>query len=768
MSPPSTQRRLIDHLGEWDATQIAELLRRRPDLARPAPADRAELAQRAQHQPSVAAAIARATLAENRLLQVVVCLRPSVPDGELVRALPEGVTLAQIEPVLTELEGSALVWRHDGRVHCSGVLRQCMPTGLGPPVHHFERALTVAHLTHAIGCLRPLLEHAPQPGSRPPPAPPASGRAPLKADLLEELSALLSVDGAAAAISAAAPPAVADLLAELAGGVSWTPVGHSMWFSPRTQSAYYASDPTYWLFERALLLPEGDGVGAVPRELSLSWRGGRPVADLALVEPVLVTRPVAVVTIDVAGATQIAGLLDQAAEVLDGWQAEPAKALKSGGLGVTALRAVATQLDLGVDDATRLVELLHLGGLLEATTTTTKVRRTYTQDTTIGPSAAAADWLVQPVPTRWRQLAGAWLRAARWPSLAGPQADGAKPVPALLPQYQEAAEAMALRSTVMEALAAQPVGAAVDPTALGARLYWHAPQTWLRGSPVLPEHAFTAILAEAESLGVTADGALTTFGRALWAGGAKSINAAEAALAAALPAPATQFTLQADLTAVVVGRLARDVAVELRLLADVESTGAATTFRFSEASLRRGLDAGRDAATITAFLAAHAKKGVPKPLGYLVADVERRHGHLQVGAAKAFVTSEDPAMLADAVSHRRTRKLGLVLLAPTVAVSTEPVAKVLPTLRAVGFLPVPHGEDRATITLTVADEPPPPSPVPARASPGDLPEPCRWRPARARAVAADQAEAGAVTAAEAKRLAAAIVAAGRGKGRPFR
>ncbi|HVL02811.1 MAG TPA: hypothetical protein VM386_00085, partial [Acidimicrobiales bacterium] len=128
-------RKLVDQLREWSPAQVAGLLQRRPDLARPRPpADIADLAQRAQQRPSVEAAIGATTLSENRLLELVVCCRPDVSTDELARALPEGIDLADIEDPLSALEASALVWRHGGRVHSSGTLRQTLATTLGPPL----------------------------------------------------------------------------------------------------------------------------------------------------------------------------------------------------------------------------------------------------------------------------------------------------------------------------------------------------------------------------------------------------------------------------------------------------------------------------------------------------------------------------------------------------------------------------------------------------------------------------------------------------------
>ncbi|NEC50156.1 helicase-associated domain-containing protein, partial [Actinospica acidiphila] len=86
--------------------------------------------------------------------------------------------------------------------------------------------------------------------------------------------------------------------------------------------------------------------------------------------------------------------------------------------------------------------------------------------------------------------------------------------------------------------------------------------------------------------------------------------------------------LQADLTAVAPGPLERPLADMLGVLADVESKGGATVYRFTPASVRRALDAGRSAADLHAFLAAHSRTPVPQPLAYLVDDVARRHGHL--------------------------------------------------------------------------------------------------------------------------------------------
>lgn len=687
MPPRTHHRKLTDHLADWDAARIARLLQRRPDLAhRSPPRDVAELAQRAEQHPSVTAAIDSVSLPANRLLQVVVCCRPNISLDELEAALPDGVGVRDIEETLVALEDAALVWRHGGRVHCSGTLRQAMPTTLGPPLQAFVKQVTVDYLKHAVNALRAAAEDGGYEAPLPPRATRPGGRPPRKAELVDDLEALLVAPGLVAAALRSSPPECTELAAAMADGRPAVELGFPLYYSPydRARTSRYSQDPTYWLYERGLLLPGSDDVGLQPREVGVSLRGGRPVDDLALERPTLATGDADARAVDAQAAIRAARTLHLLADLLDLWADTPAKPLKAGGLGAKAMKSVATALEVDLEEAGRLVELAHLAGLVDSSLVARKDGRRYVHDAVVGPTAAAASWVDAPVARRWAQLATAWLRAEHWPSASGRTlGDGdRKPVPVL--SHQQAASAPARRREVLDLLGSLDPGRSTSPEALAAAAYWQRPQPWLRVG-IDPPTLIGWVAAEAELLGVAAAGALSAFGRTLLAGGRAP---AERAFDAALPAQVQTFTLQTDLTATFVGELDRDVLVELRLLADVESTGAATTLRFSDASLRRAIDAGRDGETILAFLDAHADKGVPPALAYLVDDVARRHGHLEVGTAGSYVTSADPAVLADACSHRRSRKLGLRLLAPTVAVSPHPPAKVLDGLRTAGFLPV--------------------------------------------------------------------------------
>ncbi|MFH8594099.1 helicase-associated domain-containing protein [Streptomyces rimosus] len=252
-------------------------------------------------------------------------------------------------------------------------------------------------------------------------------------------------------------------------------------------------------------------------------------------------------------------------------------------------------------------------------------------------------------------------------------------------------------------------------------------------------------LAEAELLGITGRGALANHARALLGtesaapAGSKTKNtksanskpaeaadpaavqaqrAAQAAalLAPLLPEPLDHVLLQADLTAVAPGPLERPLADALGVLADVESKGGATVYRFTPASVRRALDAGRSAAELQTFLATHSRTPVPQPLAYLIDDVARRHGRLRVGAASAYVRCDDDALLTEILADRRAVALRLRRLAPTVLASAVPPDQLLEVLRAMGYAPAAESaEGDVLIARPDAYRTPPrtaPTPVP--------------------------------------------------------
>jgi len=445
--------------------------------------------------------------------------------------------------------------------------------------------------------------------------------------------------------------------------------------------------------------------------------------------------PPDVASTDSRGLGAVLELLRFADSLVANWEGRPPAVLRAGGVGVRDIRRTAATV--GTDDATTalLVEVLGAASLVAE------------DDDGWLPTAAYDAWAELDPAHRWAALAAAWLAAPRAAGLVGQRIDSDRIAAPLGPDLENPL-AVAVRRAVLDGLAALPPGtgprspAAAGPAAANAAAAspavtpaaapaaaagpvpapaevaaapteaaggatadpaetlvladtaWRLP----RRAPRLRDDLARWTLAEAATLGVLgghgAAAALTTWGRALLG---HDTEAAVGALAAALPDPVEQVVLQADLTAVAPGMLHREVATELGLLADVESAGAATVYRFSPATIRRALDGGRTSTAIHSFLAAHSATAVPQPLTYLVDDVARRHGAVRVGSVSAYVRCEDPAALAALVADRRVASLRLRALAPTVAVTDVPVDIVLERLRTAGHSPAAEGADGAVV-----------------------------------------------------------------------
>ena len=181
------------------------------------------------------------------------------------------------------------------------------------------------------------------------------------------------------------------------------------------------------------------------------------------------------------------------------------------------------------------------------------------------------------------------------------------------------------------------------------------------------------------------------------AAGADVAAATSALLAELLPQPLDHVLLQADLTAVAPGPLESDLARELALTADIESTGGATVFRFSDSSIRRALDSGRSAADLHTLLAARSRTPVPQPLTYLIDDVARRHGRIRIGLAGSYVRCDDDGLLNEVLADRRVESLRLRRLAPSVLVSPLTPERVAERLREVGYAPAAESPDGALL-----------------------------------------------------------------------
>ena len=495
------------------------------------------------------------------------------------------------------------------------------------------------------------------------------------------------------------PPALPALLAD-PGDVSEAALGMLQalaWGPPvGTLRAGGRAPGAVELVRRGWLVRDHDTAGrtrfVMPRQVALALRGGllsrEPLAapDHADLEVLPADTVAAEATRHGEEAVRLVAAL------LAEWDREGGPILRTGGVGVRALGRTAEVLDVDPATTATLIEAAAAAGLLGLDDA----------GATWVPARTAAAWLAAELPERWAPLAAAWATSARTAWLVGRRGDDGTLRPVLGADV-EAAWARALRRRVLTLLDSLPEGTAVTPTWVRAAL------TFARPRRPVPEGAVTAVLSEAELLGLTGGGALSRAGRLLagFPQGADDADAAgteergdeddgseelltrlEEALVADLPEPVDMLLVQSDLTAIVPGRPAPALAAVLERCAVVESRGGAVTVRFTADSVRRALDAGCSGDGLIEALGAHSPTPLPSALTVLIEDAVRRHGAVRVREAASVLRVDDPAVAADLVTDTRLSDLVLTEIGPGVLASSASPGRVLRDLRATGRAPV--------------------------------------------------------------------------------
>ncbi len=429
-----------------------------------------------------------------------------------------------------------------------------------------------------------------------------------------------------------------------------------------------------WLLEEGFLIPFNQQTVVLPREVAIYLRGNKVHRELEVTQPSVIGGKRDARSVQLAAIANITTFLRWTEEVLNYWAQEPATALRSGGLGVRELKELA--LHLGVDEscAAFIAEVAYVAGLL-----------TIEADDRILPTTQFDMWLMQSASARWQALASAWLISSRVPGLVGKE--GSKNVAPLGPELDRANAASARRLTLN--LLKENSSIAPDFDSLYQAALWLAPSKRAGG---LQRDYLAWTIRECEWLGITGQGVISQYGIDFLDGSDCS------AIDADLPKTVDHILIQSDNTAIAPGPLEHEVAQELALIADVESRGGATVFRFSESSIRRGLDHGRTGDEIAKFLAKTSKTPMPQPLEYLIADVAKKHGKLRVGNTASFIRCEDPALIAQIIGDKRLEILGLRRIAPEVLISSFDAAEAMHILRSYGYLPA--GEDAKGLLLS--------------------------------------------------------------------
>ncbi|HEV2887895.1 MAG TPA: helicase-associated domain-containing protein [Jatrophihabitans sp.] len=661
---------LTEWLRSWTDAQLVTLLRRRPDLALPAPVDVSMLASRASVRTSISRALDGLDAFTLRTLEVVVSAGPEASLSS-VQAWFRPEFAADVAAAVDRLAEWALVWGEVERLRPVGTVREVLgayPAGLGR---------SAADLYAGVNdiALAPLLRRL----GLPPATQPRSGSS-AAAAITDRLPQLL----------ADCSPAERSILDRLAGG---PPIGALRNALAGRQLITEADNPARSLLERGLLVPVDNHTVELPREIGLALRS-QPAGEVPPRPPEIEVLERGSAVIDGGGCSQVLETVRLVEVLLSEIAADPPGLLRAGGLGVRELRRLSRALDTGEPVTALLAEVAFEAGLLSNSTTA---------DPAYLPTTEFDSWLRRSTAERWVQLATAWLSMTRLPGLVGARDDRDKTIAALSADV-ERHSAPALRLQLLGLLAELAPGQApASDEQVLARLGWQAPR---RASA--SRRSAAGMLVEAATLGLTGYGAITGYTRALLHGAETGASQAEAnavhALTAALPEAVEEFLLQPDLTAVVPGPPAPELQRELNLVADLESTGGASVYRISPVSLRRALDAGRTGSDLQQFFTSRSRTPVPQALHYLINDVATQHGRLRTGTATSYLRCDDEALLNRVLAEPGLDSLGLVRIAPTVLISSAAISTVLDRLRRAGFAPAAESADGAVVSFA-ADTP---------------------------------------------------------------
>ena len=716
MSPSASTQDLAVHLTALPDREVAALLVARPDLAAPPSSSFLALATRAGAPGSIEHALAGLDAPTLAVAEAVVAL--SRPD-ESGRAGGAGPT------EVAEVVGNR---RGGGAGGASGEPAGGEP--LGCPADHPATPATPAD-PDSVDLAGLVAAHLPLPAEQVTDALEHLGRLALVIEG-RPVAALETAFGphpfglgpwAAESLSAEQlPPTLEELSEDTAGGggkpiipvASVEMLQALTWGPPAgTLRAGGTAPGAALLIERGWLERSSDAHGRtrfiLPRQVALALRGGRLTR-----EPL--TAPEAG-DLETVGADVVASEASFHAEetvrlvaaLLEEWGREGGTIRRTGGVSARALARTADALDLEADAAARIIEIAAAAGLLGLDE----------DGAAWVPSSQAAGWLTDSLPQRWAPLALAWSGSARTPWLTGTRDDDGT-LRAVLGPDLEAGWAARLRARVLALLGDLPPGASATPAFVRAALTWQSPRR------LIPGGAISAVLAEAETLGITGGGALTEAGRILArraaasldeqapglsggptdpgdagraeeAGGEahaeplsddQALTALEAALAADLPAAVEMILVQSDLTAIVPGRPAPELASLLERTSVVESRGGALTVRFTPESVRGALDVGYRAEEITQEIGRYSPTPLPDSLSVLIQDAARHHGAVRVRAVSALLRIGDEATAAGLLAEPRLKDLGLDQVAPGILVATASAGQVLRELRATGLAPV--------------------------------------------------------------------------------
>ncbi len=312
----------------------------------------------------------------------------------------------------------------------------------------------------------------------------------------------------------------------------------------------------------------------------------------------------------------------------------PLSALRSGGIATKDVDQLAKFLAIPLNEACLLIEVLYHAGLI-ALTTSLQWEVTTKYET----------WRKKSKESQWVALAQAWLDLPLLGSEGNKPLSGTGESPTVgvmrwqtlcaLRWWNENTDATATKNWKIFVKALDHF----YPRRRGSRREEVAKVTLREAEWIGIAHG--EILCEA-GIGITVD------------------NAPAAGSTLKLPSEVSQFLIQGDLTVVAAGPLPLEVGEKLHAIADIESRGAASVYRFSAHTIDRGMQAGWKPKDFTEFFGQWAKGSIPQPLSYLIdnaSEVERGDSEIKPRAATTARLGRHARRITEQEAQRIARAL---------------------------------------------------------------------------------------------------------------
>jgi hypothetical protein len=424
-----------------------------------------------------------------QVAQALALTSPEPTRGELLELIGPEAKPCDVDRALDGLAARGLITMSEGGIRIHPIVRERRgPAGLGPQVTELLRLRSTDEL-HAIASNMDMgVCHGGL--SRP--------------QLLSHVASGVTSPERVRRLMRQAPKDVVALAMRLAVG---TPtITTSADFSPayrRGAPERTWRSPHQWLTRHGLVIEQDRHLAAMPREVAMVLRGGRPFSTLTAVRPPLFSMAVDALHVERSAASKAQKLVRATEQLIDMWASRPARLLKSGRVGSRDLQRFSSATGLGLVEVCFVVELAAHAGLVGVDSRSS---------TRCAVHQAACDrWACLNSEKRWETLVRTWLEAPSY--LGKATGDPSAPRPDVVPfELGVLPVAAKQRRVCLVALLDADPGTGVDESSLFARVEWDAPLLWNQG-PVPPATRVGWVCRDAELLGILCEGSLSGPGR---------------------------------------------------------------------------------------------------------------------------------------------------------------------------------------------------------------------------------------------------------------